>query len=205
MTEAVPLGLLDRSVPSGTHLCAFYTGSADRDEIVLPFLAEGLRSGHKCIAVLDSVSPAEVLAKLDQNGVDAGAAVRTGQLELDDPAHAYFRAGSPAGENMLAYWERRTDAVQTSGTFGLVRAMAEMPAVLDKPAYRAEFFRFEAMLNQFSPAFSRVMLCIRDLERTGAEVLMDTLRTHPVAIMDGAIHQNPYYIEPGKFLAGIGR
>jgi len=49
-----------------------------------------------------------------------------------------------------------------------------------------------------------VMLCLRDLERTGAEVMMDTLRTHPVAIMDDVIHANPYYIEPDTFLARIG-
>ena len=52
MTESVPLGIMDRSVPSGSHICAFYSGSAGRDEAVLPFLAEGLRTGHKCLAVL---------------------------------------------------------------------------------------------------------------------------------------------------------
>jgi hypothetical protein len=32
MTVSVPLGILDRSVPSGSHICAFYSGSAGRDE-----------------------------------------------------------------------------------------------------------------------------------------------------------------------------
>ena len=204
MTEAVPLGLLDRSVPIGSHMCAFYAGSADRDKIVLPFLAEGLRSGHKCIAVLDSVRPAEVLARLDNNGVDADAAAQTGQLELDDPAHAYFGSGPPCGEDMLGYWEHGIDAVQASGAFAFIKAMTEMPSGLDHPSGRTEFFRFEAMLNQLCPAFPQVMLCLRDLERTGAEVMMDTLRTHPVAIMDDVIHANPYYIGPDTFLARIG-
>jgi len=205
MTGSVPLGILDRSVPSGSHMCAFYTGSAGRDEIVLPFLAEGLRSGHKCLAVLDSTSPADVLAKLDKNGVDADAAAQTGQLELDDPAHAYFRSGTSRTEDMLGYWTHVIDAVQACGTFGVVKAMAEMPSVLDHPAGRTEFFRFEARLNQLSSAFPQVMLCICDLERTGAEVLMDLLRTHPVAVMDGVVHENPYYIEPNTFLARLGR
>jgi len=30
---------------------------------------------------------------------------------------------------------------------------------------------------------------------------MDTLRTHPKVIVDGMVHDNPYYIEPGKFIA----
>jgi hypothetical protein len=68
MTESVPLGMMDRPVPSGSHVCAFYSGSAGRDEVVLLFLAEGLRTGHKCLAVLDSTSPGEVLAQLDERG-----------------------------------------------------------------------------------------------------------------------------------------
>jgi hypothetical protein len=38
----------------------------------------------------------------------------------------------------------------------------------------------------------------------GAEVLMQALRTHPVVIVDGMIHENPHYIEPSIFLARIG-
>jgi MEDS: MEthanogen/methylotroph, DcmR Sensory domain len=199
LTGTVPLGIPGRSVPSGSHVCAIYAGSAGRDEIVLPFLAEGLRSGHKCIAVLDSESPADVLAKLDRSA-DAGAAVQAGQLEVDDPAHAYNGPGRCRTENMLAYWEHEIDAARTSGTFGLVRAMGEMPSALDHPAGRREFFRFEARLNQLCAAFPHVILCLSDLERTAADVLMDTLRTHPVVIMDGVVHDNPYYLEPRAFL-----
>jgi hypothetical protein len=46
--------------------------------------------------------------------------------------------------------------------------------------------------------------CLYDLQRFGAEVLMDALRTHPIAIVDGAIHENPYYIDPGSFLGDGG-
>ena len=47
-------------------------------------------------------------------------------------------------------------------------------------------------------------MCLYDLDRFGAEVLMDTLRTHPRVVVDGMVHENPYYIEPGKFLARRG-
>ncbi len=53
MIGSVPLGILNRSVPSGTHICAFYSGSAGRDRVVMPFLAEALRTRQKCICVLD--------------------------------------------------------------------------------------------------------------------------------------------------------
>ena len=104
MTVSVPLGIGDRSVPSGSHICAFYSGLAGRDEVVLPFLAEGLRTGHKCLAVLGSTSPAEVLAKLDESGVDADKAARAGQIEVETPGNAYFRSGTFSTDDILGFW-----------------------------------------------------------------------------------------------------
>ena len=47
MTESVALGVVGLEVPRGTHICTFYGGSSGRDEIVLPFLAEGIRARDK--------------------------------------------------------------------------------------------------------------------------------------------------------------
>jgi len=52
------------------------------------------------------------------------------------------------------------------------------------------------------PDYPQVILCLYDLERFGAEVLMDALQTNRMVIVDGMVHGSPYYIEPGKFLAG---
>jgi MEDS: MEthanogen/methylotroph, DcmR Sensory domain len=61
-----------------------------------------------------------------------------------------------------------------------------------------------AELNEVIPNHAQVILCLYDLERFGADVLMDTLRTHPRVVVDGMVHENPYYIEPGKFLHSQG-
>lgn len=47
-------------------------------------------------------------------------------------------------------------------------------------------------------------MCLYDLERFGAEVLVDALRTHPMVVVDSMVHDNPCYIEPGQFLTGRG-
>jgi len=202
MTEKVPLGLLGLSVPRGTHICAFYRGAQGRDEIVVPFLAEGIRARDKCICILESADPPDLLARLGQQ-VDVGSSVDTGQLELATPASAYLRSGTFSAEGMLAYWQQ-AEAAQAGEGFGLTRATGEMPSVLDQPAGRSEFFRYEARLNEVIPNYAQVILCLYDLQRFGAEVLMDTLRTHPRVVVDGIVHENPYYIEPGKFLTTRG-
>ena len=202
MTTTVPLGLLGLTVPLGTHICSFYRGAQGRDEIVLPFLAEGIRAQDKCISILESIDPPDVLARLGQH-VNVASSVETGQLELATPASAYLRSGTFSTEAMLSYWQQAEETQAEEG-FSLTRATGEMPSVLNQPAGRPEFFRYEARLNEVIPNYAQVILCLYDLDRFGAEVLMDTLRTHPRVVVDGMVHENPYYVEPGKFLARQG-
>ena len=198
---SVALGVLGVSVPIGTHLCIFFRGSSGLEEIVLPFLAEGIRADDKCLCILESRGSADVLSGLALQ-VDVGTSVADGQLELVTPAEAYLRSGQFSTEDMLDFWAEEAAATRSSSNFSLTRATGEMPSVLDQPAGRAEFFRYEARLNDVIANNPQVILCLYDLERFGAEVLMDALRTHPMVIVDGMVHGNPYYVEPGKFLVG---
>ena len=201
MTSPDPVGFLDRSVPSGTHVCAFVSGPEQRDEVVMPFLADGIRAGQKCICILESLDPPDVLTRLGRQ-VDVAGPVQTGQLQLGTPADAYLASGRFDTEDMLSYWEQA--ATQNSGTYGLTRGAGEMPSVLDNPEGRAEFFRYEARLTGLVARFPQVILCLYDLRRFGAEVLMDALRTHPMVVVDAMTHDNPYYIDPGELLGRTG-
>ena len=170
----------------------------------MPFLADGIRAGQKCICVLESLAPADLLVRLDRQ-VGLGGSVETGQLELATPADAYLLSGTFSGDDMLSYWQQAAAAASGGkGSSGLLRAAGEMPSVLDHPDGRTEFFRYEARLNEVISNYAQVILCLYDLDRFGAEVLMDTLRTHPRVVVDGMVHENPYYVEPGKFLARQG-
>jgi hypothetical protein len=105
MVEYVPLGAVNHTVPSGSHLCTFYHGPAGRDAVVAPFLAEGIRTGQKCLCVLETQSPGEVLADLSHRvgQADVRRSVETGQLEVSTPGDAYLRTGKFVTEDMLDF------------------------------------------------------------------------------------------------------
>ena len=48
------------AVSPGMHFCALYSGPAERDRLLFPFLEEGLRHGDKCLCLIDDVEPALV-------------------------------------------------------------------------------------------------------------------------------------------------
>jgi MEDS: MEthanogen/methylotroph, DcmR Sensory domain len=148
MTRPESLMIMNRSVPSGTHICAFFSGPAGRDDVVMPFLADGIRAGQKCLCVLESPGSADVLAGLDCQ-VDLGRSLETGQLELITPGDAYLRSGTFCADDMLSYWQQAAAATQSAIGSGLLRATGEMPSVLNHPDGRKEFFRYEARLTGF--------------------------------------------------------
>ena len=199
MTPSVQLGLSDRSVPAGSHICAFYSDSVTRDQTVMPFLAQGLRTGDKCICVMSSLSPEDVLTRLGHH-VDLDRSVERGQLELATPADAYLRTGQFDADDMLDFWKETATAAEAAD-YGFARAAGEMPRELDADG-RRQFMRYEARLTECVAELPEVILCLYDLRLSGAEVLMDVLRTHPLAVVDGVVHDNPYYVSPETLLGG---
>ena len=146
MSETISLGIPGLSVPPGTHICAFYSGATGRDEIVVPFLAEGIRAWPSD-ASASSTPPSPPTCSPASAPISAPAtSVKTGQLTLGTPVDAYLASGQFRTEDMLGYWQNEAKALH-GPYFSFARAAGEMPSVLDNPGGRAEFFRYESMPN----------------------------------------------------------
>ncbi|MDV6980036.1 MEDS domain-containing protein [Mycobacterium intracellulare] len=73
------------SIEAGTDICVMYFGVRERNEILLPFLSEGLRRGDKCFAAVQEPDSADLIAKLaNQTGsaVDLTISIDREQLEI---------------------------------------------------------------------------------------------------------------------------
>ncbi len=129
----IPMGVPGVTISPGDHICAFYRGSDQRDEVLLPFLREALLAGDKCICVLDDDHPERVTGPLGAE-FDVDASVSSGQFELLTSADTYLGGGYFSTDEMFDFWERGIGGAVGAGGFGFVRAAGEMTWALRESA-----------------------------------------------------------------------
>jgi MEDS: MEthanogen/methylotroph, DcmR Sensory domain len=198
MTETVELGIPGLVLDVGDHVCAFYRGADEHDEILRSYVAVGLRSGDKCICVLDDGDPDVLRAALGEAADGGGPG--DGQLDVRLSQQTYLRGGRFSTSAMLAFWDDVVGAAFEGG-YQFSRAVGEMSWALRQMPGVEELVRYEAELNSFLPRYPQVVLCLYDLDLFNGEILVDILKTHPTVLVRGMVLDNPYYLEPTEFLA----
>ena len=199
MTHPLELGIPGLQLTVGDHICAFYRGCDERDEILIPSLQAGLRIGDKCICVVDAVDPRDVLTALGSE-MEVDRWISDSQLELRASTDAYLRSGRFCTEEMLAFWENFIGPA-VAGRFRFARSVGEMTWALRQAPGVEELVGYESELNRFLPRYPQVILCLYDLERFSGEIIIDVLKTHPRVLLGSMVLDNPYYLEPDEFLA----
>jgi hypothetical protein len=200
VTLPVALGVPGVRIASGDHLCAFYRGIAERDEILIPYLLEGLLSNDKCICVVDATDPEAVLAAL-AGDLDLTPYLNNRALDVQRSRETYLQEDKFTTDRMLDFWDDAVGGALAQG-FEFARAVGEMTWSLRELPGVDELVSYESKLNLFLPRYPQVILCLYDLDRFSGEVLMDLLKTHPKVLVGGMLVANPYYLDPDEFLAG---
>ena len=196
---AVESGIPGVQLAPGDHVCAFFRGLSERDEILIPYLREGLKALDKCICVVDATEPETVLAALASEGSSGPRASH--QIDVLASRQTYLRGGTFCTERMIQFWDEAVGGALRDPGFSFARSVGEMTwAMRDMPGV-AELVGYESELNRFLPQYPQVILCLYDLERFSGELIVDILKTHPKVLMGGAVVENPYYLDPDEFLA----
>lgn len=185
-------------VSQGTHLCALYSGPVERDELLYPFLREGMREGDKCLCLIDNTEPASVREEVE--GRPKNHRGGSGQLDVDRASDVYLRSGRFSVDYMTSFLS--TSLADTANSdFPVLRAAGEMSWVLPQPEGADEFFVYESAVNKVVEGTSALFMCMYDLERFGVSMLVDVLKTHPKVLLGGAVLDNPHYLTPTEYLA----
>jgi hypothetical protein len=201
MTTSMTMGLPGVNLAPGDHICAFYRGAEQRDQLLVPYLRDGLLAGDKCLCVTDDPSAGRSVQRLADD-LDVDGSLASGQLRSMRSESCYLRGGCFDPDRMLRFWDDEIGtAVQREG-YRFVRAVGEMTwALRDLPGVE-HLLAYEARLNEFLPRYPQVILCLYDLERfSDGQILLEMLRTHPKVLLSGQLLDNPWYLEPDEYLA----
>ena len=181
----------------GDHVCGFYYSTDERDAMLLPYLRESLADGHKCVAVVDSVTPEDLAALID----GAEEALASGQLELYNPDQTYLQTGSFDPDLTIEFWEVRAQQLVDDKDYDFIRLLGELSWIDRTGTPREDIIRYESWADNFVSRYPMTILCLYDLRRMGSSVMMDLLRTHPRLLMGGLLLENPHHIPSDDFTA----
>jgi hypothetical protein len=199
MVDSVDLGFNGLKAQPGAHICGIYAGERQLDDIVLPFLERGLRDGDKCMCIVDSIQPTEIIAKLDPD-LDPRHRADVNQLVVMRASHVFCRSGRFSASETIGFWKVAVSEAMYDSRFEMVRAVdtwSQHDVVVDPE----EHLLLESEMNRIIPLYRQVVVCLYDLEQFGAALIFNLLKTHPILLLGGLLLENPYYKTPDEVMA----
>jgi hypothetical protein len=192
-----PVALGGAMLRDNRHICAFFRSPVQESRCFMPFLLDGFAHGDRHVRFAQH-EVGTAIDRLRSEGIDVDDAQRRHQLEVFLAEDTYLKGGQFDGDAMIATLRQILEQGRTLG-FPLTRLIAHAEHMLISDRALA-FLEYEARLNNMLPLFPDVVICSYDLNVIPAGMAMDILRTHPVAIIDGGLQENPYYVAPERLL-----
>jgi len=196
---AAPIPFAGSMLGAYRHVCAFFSSPQEEYDTLLPFVRDGLERGERAYHVLPAQYRDEHLEQLRSAGIDVTATQRCRQLEVTTVQETFLRDGRFNKDTMLVLIQ---DVLKTGVTLGfpLTRLIVNSETVLEDWSRVNEWIEFETRLNDELPRCDDPVICTYDTNLLNGAIAVDILRTHPVAIIGGLLHENPFFVPPQQFL-----
>jgi len=178
------------------HACAFVSGSSEEQAVIDPFLVEGMRRGEKAVYIVDPAAREEHEARL------SAAAPSSDLLEVTTWMEAHLKGGSFDQDRMIAGLETLIRDHAATGKPPM-RLVGQMGWVFSKPPGIEQLVAYEATVNDVLNRGRTPTVCVYDVRRLSGSMMMDLLRAHPLTVMNGVLHENPFYTPADEMLRDL--
>lgn len=185
----------------GVHICGLYQSEQERDEIVMGFLRQGDKDGDLQLYCPTERTAEDFVSRYGDLCPECAAHVADpDRFRILAAKDLYYPDGvfSPAAmdQGLGEFYQ----ASQANGPRN-VRGTAEMTWALAKVPGVEHLMAYESRLNYFIPGKPWVSICLYNLNKFSGATIMNVLRTHPFTISGGIVTENPFYQDPGQWLA----
>jgi hypothetical protein len=191
--------LFGENLEEGMHICTFFRTLAERYRVLMPFIREGMEQGDRALHIVNPTLRREHAQRVADAGIDTARAEVEGQLEIMGWDEAHLRGGTFNQSAMLSLLPVLLNDGRTQG-FPITRFIADMAWVLNDPGALDRLLEYECRANLVLPKAGDIVICAYDLDKFGAAIVVDALRTHPIVLIGGIVQRNPFYVPPEQLL-----
>jgi AcrR family transcriptional regulator len=168
------------------HVCALLDGPADMDATLLPFILEGVAQNERAVHFVDGRRRDAYLETLERGGLDTESALENGSLRVDTWDDTYLRDGRFDPTKMVEVI-RATMAEGRALGFARTRLIGFMEWALEDAPGVGRIIDYEARLQIALRLLPDVMVCAYDIGRHSQSVVLETIMTHPMALIGGVL------------------
>ncbi len=115
----------------------------------------------------------------------------------------YFADGYFDPDRMLNTLENYYKSSMEMG-FSAARVIGEMTSDVQTVPGGERLLEYESRVSLLVKKTPVTAICQYDAKQFDGATILDVLKVHPQMIVNGAVVQNPFYIEPEEYLASIG-
>lgn len=184
------------------HVCVLFRNDAEEWQLLSSFVKDGINHNQKAIHIIDPAGRFDYVRHLQTAGVDVEDAETSGQLELRTWDTAYIRGGEFDQDAMLTLVDETISSARNEG-FPLARIVGSAAWSLEDLPGVGDLVEYESRLNHLLSRGKDAVLCMYESSKFDGELVMDVLRTHPMAVIGGVLHMNPFYVEPDQFIRDL--
>ena len=199
---AAPIPFARSMLRDHRHVCAFFSSPEAEYDTLLPFICDGINCGQRGFHVLPSRHKQDHIQRLRNAGIDVERAQATRQLELALPEDTYLKTGRFNKDAMVVIIQEALIAGNALG-FPLTRMVAHAETAVEDLASGQDWVEYEMRLNSVLPSYDDPVICTYDANLLNANLAIDILRTHPVAIIGGVLIENSFFSRPEEFLREV--
>jgi hypothetical protein len=175
------------------HACAFVTGPVEEQAVIDPFLVEGMRAGEKAVYIVDPEHRERHEARL------CGAAPSADLLEISTWHEAHLKGGAFDQRRMMTALDQMIRDHAATGRPPM-RLVGQMGWVFSSPPGIEQLVSYEASVNEVLNRGKTPTVCVYDVRRLSGSLVVDLLRAHPLTVMNGVLHENPFYTPAEELL-----
>ena len=178
------------------HACAFVSGPAETRSTIDPFLIEMMRRGAKTVYIVDPQQRAAHEARLQPR------APAPELLEVTTWNEAHLKGGSFNQVRMMAALDELIGDHAATGRPPMC-LVGQMEWIFSAPPGIEQLVSYEASVNEVLTRGKTPTVCVYDMSRMSGSLVMDLLRAHPLTVVNGVLHENPFYTPPELMLAEL--